>query len=737
MSAANRCGSRIRQVLLLSGMVFAATCGGGATEGGTGDSPLELIPVNLTVTPTLIIARQGVTVPATMTFTRTSTSTAPLTLSTSGLSDGTTITFNPATITTSSGTIQLSVTSTASAALKTDTVIVTAKGTESAGKLELGTTGVGLIVSGPFMSVSRAGTGSGTITSTPAGINCGSTCNATFPSGTAVTLTAAAAAGSAFVGWSGGCTGTATTCSVTSAAGQANIIATFNSTTPSFSMAADPTSVTVPQGASGSATVTLARNNFISAVSLVVTGAPPGLTVTPNPASVSATTSTLNIAASLSLAAGNYPITVTGTGNGVQQTATVAVQVTPSQGGSNNVSMSFASCDPSLAPIWFGVQSGTGAWTRVTAAPNSIFTFTPGATGGVAFVRPDGGGFRTQVIVGTASEITAIATGPGQCFVDAQLGTKRVNGTASHFGGTTFASVNIGGARAIVPATTPNYSLPNVPAGLRDLIAAQQTPTSGSDTILQKMIIRRNTQYANAATAPDLDFSGVEWFIPTSHPIKLTNLSGDQSHATLSFVTANGQSAEFFSSTGRFFPALNSDVVPFFGIPDSLLQAGDFHVSTVFAAASDGKSGRFAESMYHRLPDQTVTLGPPLSTPTVSTLGTSPSLRLRAQLPSQGAYNGGVSTEYDQGANAIEVTATAGYFGGVPSTWVVDVPDFAGAGYDASWGLRGGATLSWLVVAAGGNVLPFFGATIVDGAQIIAGLTSNSSASFTAARRRK
>jgi hypothetical protein len=96
-----------------------------------------------------------------------------------------------------------------------------------------------------------------------------------------------------------------------------------------------------------------------------------------------------------------------------------------------------------------------------------------------------------------------------------------------------------------------------------------------------------------------------------------------------------------------------------------------------------------------------------------------------------------VSAEYDQGANSIEVTATAGYFGGMPSTWVVDVPDFAGTGYDASWGLRSGTTLSWLVVAAGGNVLPFFGATIVDGAQIIAGLTSNSSASFAAARRRK
>src|SRR5207244_3575948 len=65
------------------------------------------------------------------------------------------------------------------------------------------------------LTVSKAGTGSGTVTSSPAGITCGATCSASFASGTAVTLTAASAAGSTFTGWSGGgCSGTGA-CTVT------------------------------------------------------------------------------------------------------------------------------------------------------------------------------------------------------------------------------------------------------------------------------------------------------------------------------------------------------------------------------------------------------------------------------------------------------------------------------------------------------------------------------------------
>ena len=64
------------------------------------------------------------------------------------------------------------------------------------------------------MMVVKLGAGSGTVSSAPNGIACGATCTATYPDATSVTLTAAAAAGSTFAGWTGACTGTGT-CQVT------------------------------------------------------------------------------------------------------------------------------------------------------------------------------------------------------------------------------------------------------------------------------------------------------------------------------------------------------------------------------------------------------------------------------------------------------------------------------------------------------------------------------------------
>jgi hypothetical protein len=62
--------------------------------------------------------------------------------------------------------------------------------------------------------VMHAGSGTGTVTSVPDGIACGTDCTHAYPPGTSVILSAAAGADSTFTGWSGDCTGL-TSCQVT------------------------------------------------------------------------------------------------------------------------------------------------------------------------------------------------------------------------------------------------------------------------------------------------------------------------------------------------------------------------------------------------------------------------------------------------------------------------------------------------------------------------------------------
>jgi uncharacterized repeat protein (TIGR02543 family) len=69
----------------------------------------------------------------------------------------------------------------------------------------------------------------GTVTSVPAGINChsGGVCGAQFTVGTTMTLSETPASGETFVGWTGGCVGSGTTCSITVPSGSTNVVATF------------------------------------------------------------------------------------------------------------------------------------------------------------------------------------------------------------------------------------------------------------------------------------------------------------------------------------------------------------------------------------------------------------------------------------------------------------------------------------------------------------------------------
>jgi hypothetical protein len=96
------------------------------------------------------------------------------------------------------------------------------------------------------LSIVKQGGGSGTVTSSPAGIDCGSDCSGTYVTGSFVVLTAAPDSGSNFAGWDGaGCSGTGT-CTVAMTAAQ-SVTATFGiqASTPA-APPDDPPAITGP-----------------------------------------------------------------------------------------------------------------------------------------------------------------------------------------------------------------------------------------------------------------------------------------------------------------------------------------------------------------------------------------------------------------------------------------------------------------------------------------------------------
>ncbi len=113
------------------------------------------------------------------------------------------------------------------------------------------------------LTVNLAGTGGGTVTSSPAGISCPGTCSANFGGGTPVTLTATANGSSTFAGYGGACLGG--TCNVTMNAPE-SVTATFATNSPVLTLLSPSSTVA---GSGNPVVLAVTGANFVSGSTVV------------------------------------------------------------------------------------------------------------------------------------------------------------------------------------------------------------------------------------------------------------------------------------------------------------------------------------------------------------------------------------------------------------------------------------------------------------------------------------
>ena len=149
--------------------------------------------------------------------------------------------------------------------------------------------------------------------------------------------------------------------------------------TGGFSLSANPTTVSVKQGASGTSTITsTVTGGFNTAVALTASGQPSGVTVSFSPTSITGNgTSTATFAVASTVAAGNYTITVKGTAGSTTGTTTVTLTVTASTGTGNFI----LRANPATVSVARGATGKTQVVSQVTGGFNSAISLTASGQG--------------------------------------------------------------------------------------------------------------------------------------------------------------------------------------------------------------------------------------------------------------------------------------------------------------------------------------------------------------------
>jgi hypothetical protein len=391
-------------------------------------------------------------------------------------------------------------------------------------------------------------------------------------------------------------------------------------------------------------------------------------------------------------------------------------------------------------PNWMAIQNEGEAWQAITVPATGPITFdaTPQVSVAMALSFFGFGGFTTVFNV-ARDEIDAAPV-----FLDCEgfaFGDRELNGTVAGLVDDDYAGISASSAYTNAGVESPAWSLPSLPNQSLDLVA-----TRVSDPFLQtvdRVIVRRGLLpgLPGSAPIPVLDFAAAEAKALAATTLTLSNVGNDVVDVTNTFTTANGTTHPLTSS---FSPGATH---PVYSVPSELTVAGDLHALSVTAFTDQQQGFRDATHYYRTAGNKSLTLGAFVGIPTITTVTSSPTKRMRAQLASQSDYPDGVAVAFSQGTNCgegcftiyvVSVLTTAAFLGGTPATWELTIPDLSAAGYQASWGLQNNATpVEWDVTALGGGSSAALG-TPVEGATITSSSRSSSAglaaAAFSGAR---
>ena len=204
-----------------------------------------------------------------------------------------------------------------------------------------------------------------------------------------------------------------------------NALAGTQTQTPSFTIAASPSALTVIQGGNGNSTISItAAGGFSSAVTLSASNLPSGVTVGFSPTSVTgsgSSTATFNVASST--AAGTYSITITGTGGGLSESTTVTL----------TVSAPVSNYTISASPKSLSVTQGSSG--------SSTITLSGTVTGAVTFSASGLGSGETVTFTPSSLSAPGTTTMKLTASNNATTGTRTITITAS--GGGTSAKTTV------------------------------------------------------------------------------------------------------------------------------------------------------------------------------------------------------------------------------------------------------------------------------------------------------